>query len=237
MADEKKDDGLDQILTKITALGEKSDSKALVELVTQLYRDNFDLRSKNRDLTKQAEDAGKRVPEGAIVLTGDEAKAVAALRERKIALTDVPTKLDELGTTASENATLKRTQAAAEAAEVLGWKPKLLQRIAKQEGLDLKITEVKDKDDPEKIERVPVVVGLDDDDEPVEIPLSDYVTQHLAEFADVLPVSEAERVSRREPPVPGTRLPRQRSGDEGAKRGPSPEQLEAQARQKPMYRF
>lgn len=225
---------VDTAIAGVRAMGEGKDASALVEFAVRIVRDNFAVRHRGRDKDRKIAELSEKVTAAEQQLTA-AAPLVKLASERKLTAEQLAAQLTAGDALATENAALKQSQTVRDAAEVLGWKPAILAKLAKMEALDIRLTEGEGEDAPP----VPVVVRLTDDEEEETTPLSAYVTQHLAEFADVLPVSEAERATsgRREPPVPGTRLPRQRSGDEGAKRGESKEQLVAQARKSGLYRF
>lgn len=151
----------------------------LAEQLETARAENFDLRAKNRRLTADADGLRGQVPaEGAVVLTGDQAAAWAAYQALG-APTEVQQRLTAAETSATELATLKRTQQLADVAGLVGFKPAVLQRL----GGDLEY-ETREVQVEGQARRVPHVKKADG----TLVPLAEYAS---SEWADFLPSLQA----------------------------------------------
>lgn len=158
--------------------------------VAELVRENQGYRDRHRQDQEALSEVQKKLPgEGAVVLTGDDAKTWAAVSARKLTAEQLETQLKERETLSAQVAEHTANTQWAEAAQALGWKPNVVQRIAKSEGLHLEFREViqPTKDDPEKTETVRRAHVRPAADEKAECMLLDkYVEQHLADFLPAL---------------------------------------------------
>jgi hypothetical protein len=119
------------------------DALKLAEKLSEALTDNYTLREKNRQLRADKAALEKtQAPEGATLLTADEAQAWQAYRALG-APDALKTKLDEAQTATQEAATLRKAERVRTAAEAHGFKPGVLARLA--DGLELIIKADKDK--------------------------------------------------------------------------------------------
>jgi hypothetical protein len=234
-ATEQQQDGggdaaMERLSAKLAKAAGGADLAGLKEIVQDFYRDAVDLRTKNRELSRERDDLKKRLPkDGDVVLTGDEAKAMTALRKLDVPLTELPKKLAEGQTAATENAAFKRDSTVEQAAKALGWNATVLKGLVRLNGLAIDKQTTKGQDG-EKVDSWVVMPAEDaGDDDPT--PLAEYVEQHLGDFRDALAGPEAGRKSDREPPTPsGPRMVRQRSGESGPGKGVTDAQVETDLR-------
>lgn len=167
---------------------------ALSERETKLLRENFKVRERLREATGQLEAAGKKAaPEGATVLTGDEAKEYLEFKKIGIAVKDLVPKLAEHATLLQDK-TQRDAQAALDGvAEALGiTNVRAFKRLVAAEGLtvSMKTVKVKDETSGKMVdEQVPVVRtrGAAETTEPE--PLMDVLER---DFAEDIPTLLAE---------------------------------------------
>jgi hypothetical protein len=141
-------------------------------MANELYRENYRERESNRRLREQVTELQGRIPaEGAHVLTGDDVARWQAYTQL-----GQPTELQqriEAGTTAiQERDSLRRDTAIRQAADVAGYKPSVLARLAG----DIPIT-IRDNNGQNE-----VVVTVDGKD----VQLTVYAEQHWADFLPAL---------------------------------------------------
>jgi len=243
MADEKPDDkgkaeethdaALEKLSEKLAKAAGSSDVGPLKEIVQQFYHDAVDLRTKNRELTRELAAAKGKIKDGDVVLTGDDAKAWQAIQKLNIPAGEISKKLTEGVEAQQKLGVYERDRVADAIAELTGQNAKALRGIVKLHNLNVQIQEVPDpsgaRDAEGKAKKVKraVVIPVGDKAEPIE--WDEYVEQNLGDFREVLAGSESERNGNREPPAP--RITRQRSGDGGGARGVTTEQLEREIAQ------
>jgi hypothetical protein len=170
---------------------------ALSERETKLLRENYKVREKVRELTGQLETATKKVtPEGATVLTGDDAKAWIAFKALGKKPEELTTVLTEHGTLTQEKAQREAQAALDDVAQSLGiTNVRAFKRLIAAEGLTVstKTVKVKDEESGRMVdEQVPVVLkrGAKEGTEPE--PLADVLER---DFAEDIPTLLAESVS------------------------------------------
>lgn len=191
----------------LTRLLEKHKGDAM-SLAAQLLSENAGLREDRRTLTSERDALKAKVPaEGAIVLTGDDAKAFTDLTA-KVPLKDLPTRLGEAEAATGKLRTLERQALFRQAADAHGMRPSVLERLAGPD-LTLELTEV-EKDG----KKVPVARVKDADG--TLRPLDEYAR---AAWADFLPALKADQ--QHAAPQAGTSFVAQRGAGDPP-RGPKP---------------
>jgi hypothetical protein len=154
-------------------------------------RDNRKYRKDNSDLK------AKLPPEGAVVLTADEAKAWDEYKALGKA-GDLKAALGERDRLKDEADGLRRAEVYKQAAEAHGYKAPVLSRLASQEKLQIEIREEKVG---AKTAQVAYVKGVDDKGKETATKLPDYAARAWPEFLDSLPIST--RAAPGTPPRPG----------------------------------
>jgi hypothetical protein len=99
--------------------------------LVELENKNAKLRRRNREL----EDGGPKLAEGAVILAGEDATAFADLKQKGVALKQIPTILTEHGTLKQAHERFEREKHLARVATELGYSPQYLKRLAESEGL------------------------------------------------------------------------------------------------------
>jgi hypothetical protein len=176
-------DGFRKYLDEIRGIASGNEREA------RLLAENYKLRDKLREA---------RVPEGATVLSAEDAKLFASYKELGTpkAIKDVQGRVENL---AGEVARLKRTESYDAAAAALGWKASAFRKLAQQADIEVQPLKVKG-DDGKEVETY-VVKPPQAGDKPV--PLGDYAREHWADFLPALDAKETTTATR---PVvkPGT---------------------------------
>ena len=145
-----------------------------------LIGENFDLRTKNRDLR------AKLPAEGSVVLAKTDADELAAYRGLNLSPKDLAAALSDGNQAKADLATLRTADTVRQAADLAGYKPTVLTTLVKASGVELAITEA---DDPKGgAAKVRTVTVKDGDSKPVE--LGKYAEAH---WTDHLPALKAER--------------------------------------------
>lgn len=164
--------------------------------VLKLYRDNYRLREKNRDLTAQLQQAqGAAPPQGAVVLSGDEAQAWEAYKALG-APKDVEAKLKEGQMHGEELARARRAETLRTVAETARFKPSVLEALdAQAGGLEYEV-----KDEQQNGQTVKVAYVKDGQG---QTPLTQYAEKTWGDFLPSL---------RAEPQQAGTRFVQQGAG-------------------------
>lgn len=161
-------------------LGQYSgDAARMADKLADALNDNYALRNKRRDLEAEvAALRGKQTPEGATVLTGDDAAAFAAYRALG-APADVQAKLVERDTLAGQVAEARKREHLAAVAQAAGFKPNVLARFYGDREYELR---------DQTIDGKAVKVAFVKDDGGTFRPLAEYAE---AEWADELPALRA----------------------------------------------
>ncbi len=161
------------------------DALRLAEKLADVQSDNYRLREERRGLKQQLTEAVGKVPaDGSKVLTTDEAAAYSAY----VALgkpADIKSAIETKGAAEQELTVLKREKQIAKAAEALGYKASVLERLATD--LDIQVRPVKDS--------APLVVVVANGEETA---LADYATTNWPDF---LPALEAKQGSAKAPDI------------------------------------
>lgn len=165
----------------------------VVKKVSGLETDNKKQRDEIRDLKAAAP------PEGAVVLTGDEAKAYPTLKE--LGKPEViQAKLTKAEETEGELAAMKRSRTVREAADAHGYKPSVLEKLpgADKLSFEVKTEKVKDEKGEETEAKVAYVTPPEEGAEPVRL------TDHAeAAWKDFLPALQAEAAETVKPETRG----------------------------------
>ena len=166
-------------------LGTTVDETALMRLLekqAELLTDNSQLREQRRTLRQEVTELKSKVaPEGARILTADEAKvydAYATLGKPD----DVKKALEANSTATAELATLKHEKHIALVAEASGFRPAVLAKLAGD--LDIQVRPVKDGQ--------PIVVVVADGQETA---LADYAQTNWADFLPALTAHGAHQLA------------------------------------------
>lgn len=126
-----------------------------------LAGENFDYRETNRELSARVQQLGaKQVPDGAIVLTGEDAKSWNAIKAIEGVTPDkVPDVVKKSRDLEMKIAATDRESIVGKASESLKWNPKVLAGLLSQSKLDLEMrdTIVRDGAGKESTEKVPYV--------------------------------------------------------------------------------
>lgn len=170
------------------------------QALAHLYDENYKLRSKNRDLAKEAEKA--KLADGSVVLTADEAKTLEEYRAlgKPEELKAVVTERDELKQKVSDG---DRQTLLSEAAKAAGWEGKesILKRLV---GPDDKV-EIRDEQVDGETVKVPYITPAGDGSVPAKL------TDHAkSEWSDFLPALGAEGEGDGDS-GDGTQFPKQKS--------------------------
>lgn len=170
----------------------------MAERVATLMNDNYDLRRKNGDYKTEIDGLNKRVaPEGAVVLSGDDAKRWEAYQT--IGKPEDLTKaLGDRDAAQQELATLRRDKNLSAAAEAHGYKAAALGKLPSLAGKEVETREI-------EVEGVKVKRAFVKD-EGKETALPDYITAHDPEF---MPALAADATSQQQATGTGMRYPAQ----------------------------
>jgi hypothetical protein len=160
-----------------------------------LFQENREHRQRIRELEQQLPG------EGAVVLTGDQAAAWQTYQGLG-APTDVQQRLTAAEQAQNELAGLRRAEQIRGVAEVAGYRPTVLERLA--EGLEF---EVREEQRDGQTARVPYVVSGEGQQQQAT-PLADYAQTHWADF---LPALSAQQ-QQQPPQGGGVTYPRQQGG-------------------------
>jgi hypothetical protein len=139
----------------------------------------------------------KLPPDGALVLTGDDAKDYGAYRNIGKP-SDLRKVVDEHATLATENAGLKRDQELRGVAEKAGVKHAVLKTLAG--ALAFGETEIETTKDGKKLKSTVVTVK---DGEAAPVPFDEYAAKHWGDFLPALkPVAQTTTTNPRQPQTP-----------------------------------
>lgn len=185
-----------------TAAAEKLIAKhgSAAEAVRELMKDNHSVREKNRELSA-------KVPEGAVVLKPEQAKAWEAYRQLGEPA-ELKTAKEERTAFANEVAGFKRRDIHAEAAAIAdggkGYKASVLNRLAEQDGITIEVVNEQKDGKPVKVARVK--------DGETTTPLDQYAASKWADFLPALKGSGQATTQTRAggtpPPASGPGMPR-----------------------------
>lgn len=105
------------------AFGTPDEISRIVQEVERLKTENGDRRKENRTLTEERDAAKALIPEGATVLTGDDATAYEALKTKGVRLGDVDAIVTERDTLKAKDASREKREAITKAVATEGWAP------------------------------------------------------------------------------------------------------------------
>lgn len=168
-----------------TAQRFNGDQIRMAEKINDLERDNYKDREKLRDRDARIKELeAKQVPDGALVLTGDDASRYQAFTALGKTPDEVTAALTQADAAITERDQLKRSMTIRQVAEASGYKPAVLERL----GADLTYA-VKDVTETvggkqTTVKRAFVVT------DGKETPLSDYAAAEWADFLPALGVTE-----------------------------------------------
>lgn len=172
-----------------------------ISLARELFTENYNYRRNNEELKRQVGDLqGKAAPEGAVMLTGDNAKAWIAYQALGKP-EEVKQGLDERTQLQGKVSAQEREALIRGVAEAAGYKPAVLanlDRVAKAEGKTLGF-ELRDTTVDGKVVKVPYVKDGDN-----ASPLTDYA---VTNWADFMPALSVQGTQQQQPA--GTRFPLQ----------------------------
>lgn len=194
---------------------EKMDGNA-TGMAMMLFSENYQLREKLRTTE------GKVSPEGATVLTGDDAKAWEAYKALGKP-DEVKQGLDQRTQLQSQVAEAQRGETLRSVAEAAGYKPSVLaqlDRMAKASGKDLAF-EVRDVQIDGETVRAPFVKDGDK-----ELSMSDYATANWGDFMPAL-TAQSQSQGQGTQQSNGTAYPAQHAGSGGNKPASTKEQAQA----------
>lgn len=189
---------IDEVVAKIIGTKGNGDAAtALSEIMVENYglrRKNADLRTTNDELTKKA------IPEGSVVLSGDDLKVWETYKTLGKP-EDLQKTIDTSKELEGKYTTLLQDGIIRDAAASLGYKPTVLGDLVKVRGLQVEIVEVETEDNGNKVKKPTPVVKLESGNVK---PLGELITEN---FSDYLPALQVEATPQR-----GTPWVPQRSG-------------------------
>jgi hypothetical protein len=127
------------------AFGTPDEVQRIVQENEKLKTENAERRKQNKDLETERDTLKAAVPEGAAVLTGEDAKALEALKTAGVKLTDVPKVVEERDTLKTATAAREKRDALTQAVETEGWIPEsvsVLHRLLGDAPLEVKQEDV-----------------------------------------------------------------------------------------------
>lgn len=213
----------ERAFARYEALGTPEELQRLAGDNEKLKSENADRRQKVKDLEGELTTAKAAVPEGATVLTGDDAKALEALTAAGMKLGDVPTVLQERDALKAKDALRTREDGIRAAVRAHGWPDETVATLLDMRSLEGAVFEVKTEKVDDKGKQVdgqvPYVTLAGEGQKP----------QKLAEFAAASPQLKGLRTeasSGAGAGSGGTPWPAQGSGSSGPQGAtPTAEQL------------
>lgn len=196
-----------------TAQRFNGDQIRMAEKINDLEADNYKTREKVRERdTRIKELEAKQVPDGAVVLTGDDAKLYQDFRSLNLKPDEVQQRLKDADEAVAERDQLKRSNTIREVADVTGYKATVLERLGADLTYEVKdVTESKNGKS-ETVKRAFVKVDGKD------TPLSDYAKQAWPDF---LPALTSEPVTPERPIGTPRRDVQQRQPDAATVQAPA----------------
>lgn len=204
--DEADDGGLggsrndEKIIATFQAALERAGNNA-VTLAERLYRDNYQQRERNRQLAGEVTQLRNRLPEGAVVLTGDDLAAYQAYTQLGKP-TDLAAALETSQRQAAELQNLQRSGLLRQVADATGYVYEVLRTLDKPE-LEFAV----DQTDQGPVAYVTYPTGEGDTKE--RKPLAEYAALQWKAFMPSLQPQGAPK---------GTDYPAQRQDDKAVKR-------------------
>jgi hypothetical protein len=130
------------------------------EALRVLAGENFDFREREREREQEIEDLKtKQVPDGAVVLTGDDAKAFTAIKATGVALDKVAERVKLAGDLEGKQAATERRTSQDAAAKALKWNPDVLAPLLDTRKLVIELRDVvvKEQGKADRTAKVPYV--------------------------------------------------------------------------------
>lgn len=159
-----------------------------MKMAQQLFSDNYQLREDKRKLKAKVTDLeGKQTAADAVVLSADEAKTWAAIKELNLSADDIKQRLRSSTEAAAELAALKRKDVIREAAETEGYKATVLGTLVNGE---TPITFEDVEKDGKKRKTAFVTVKENGADK--KLPLSEYLEANKKDFLPALRVEQKQ---------------------------------------------
>jgi hypothetical protein len=125
-----------------------------------LYNDNFKVRRRAGSAEQERDDLQSRVaPEGAIILTGNDATEYRAYKELNRTPADIKKDLERVGTLETEASERRKDDAVRSAAEKAGYKFKVLNRLGRDLEYVIREETEGEGNDAKKVDRVYVKQG------------------------------------------------------------------------------
>lgn len=157
------------------------DVSRMADKLAEVLDDNYKLRTKNNDLKRDNDDLKTKVaPDGALILTADEASQYQSLKALNLKPDEITKRLTDADAAVSERDTLKRRDTIRQVADVSGYKSAVLERL----GADL-VYEIKDATETVNGKQVQTKQVLVKDGEK-NVPLKDYAAREWQDFLPAL---------------------------------------------------
>lgn len=157
-------------------------------MARQLFSEAYQLREDKRKLKAKVEELqGKQPAADAVVLSADEAKTWAAIKELNLSADDIKQRLQSSSDTATELAALKRKDVIREAADLEGYKANVLGEVI---AADLAV-EFKEVERDGKNRRT-AFVKVKENGADKELPLSEYLESNKKDFLPALRVEQKQ---------------------------------------------
>ena len=154
------------------------------KVMRKLAKENFKYRQKNRDLE------GRVAPEGAVILSGDDATAFEAFKALGLKPEEVTSAVQERDTLKTANEALRRDGIVRSAAEALNFKASVLGDLVTSKGLEVEIREVEVEENGSKVNKsLPHVKAAGDEKAKWEL-LSSYAERDLKDYLPALKSNE-----------------------------------------------
>jgi hypothetical protein len=155
----------------------------MAERLSAVLEDNFKAREKNRQLRDEVAGLrGKAAPEGAVVLSADEAKRWEAYQGLGVEPAAIKAALAERDEARGSLAKLEREKVLRDVADVAGYKPSVLGQLPGSADLAFEIRTVTQDGKSERA----VYVKADGKD----VPLTEYAQQQWADFRPALRIEQ-----------------------------------------------
>lgn len=138
------------------------DALRLAGDLVERERDNFALREKNRDLRRENETLKQAVPEGALVLSGEQAEQWQAFSQLNLPVPEIRAQLTAGQSAITERDVLVRAATLEEAAKLAGFKPGVLRLLAKDLAIEVREDETTTGNDQTGKQRRAYVVSRDE---------------------------------------------------------------------------
>lgn len=148
-----------------------------------LADENFQYRERHRKDKEQIEGLELELPEeGAVVLTGDDAKAWTAFQELKLKPEEVKAAIAKRDELQKKVETSEREKLYAEAAQAVGYKPSVLSDLAESKQLHVEMRDVSVEENGQTVTRKVPHVRPRAEEKAQLVPLAQHVEQHLKDY-------------------------------------------------------